>query len=425
MNSIKIFLSSKPVNELWGKNKLLSYSDDSITIHYDEKNKYESVQKAGRKIEEQKLFNLSLEGSEWNDKTCFFFWLGFRHPKTYSKADINWPKYINVEEFTRKTSIIDWVRNVTNQPADVVTPINLSEQAIALIKQHTSKIKHHSIIGDELKKQNINGIYTVGKGSNNPAVLTEIDFNPTDDDNAPVSFCLVGKGITFDSGGYSLKPSQFMETMRCDMGGAAILSGALALAISKGLNKRVKLFLCCAENLVSDRSYKLGDIIHYRNDVSVEISNTDAEGRLVLADGLISAKEYNPDYLIDCATLTGAAKIAVGNEYHAVYSFDDDLCEKLFSTAQLKDERFWRLPLEEFHRSQISSSFADINNIGRPDTAGGSTAAAFLSYFISDYQKNWLHVDCSGVFRKSSSALWSPGATAIGVETIAELLLSL
>lgn len=144
--------------------------------------------------------------------------------------------------------------------------------------------------------------------------------------------------------------------MRTDMGGAALLTGALGFAIARGLNQRVKLYLCCAENLVSNNAFKLGDIITYKNGVSAEVLNTDAEGRLVLADGLIEADNQNPGFIIDCATLTGAAKVAVGNDYHSVLSMDDELVKNLFQSAQAENEPFWRLPFEDFHRSQINSS---------------------------------------------------------------------
>ena len=164
--------------------------------------------------------------------------------------------------------------------------------------------------------------------------MLQLDFNPTNDPNAPVLACLVGKGITFDSGGYSIKPSDGMSTMRTDMGGAALLTGALGFAIAHGLNQRVKLYLCCAENLVSGNAFKLGDIITYKNGVTAEILNTDAEGRLVLADGLIEADSQNPQFIVDCATLTGAAKVAVGNDYHSVLSMDDALVNSLFQAAK-------------------------------------------------------------------------------------------
>ena len=153
--------------------------------------------------------------------------------------------------------------------------------------------------------------------------------------------------------------------------------------------------------MVSGNAFKLGDIIRYRNGKSVEIMNTDAEGRLVLADGLIDASKEKPTLLIDAATLTGAAKTAVGNDYHSVLSFDDKLVAELMSASDEEFELFWRLPLAEFHRQQLPSGFADLNNIAAPShTAGASTAAAFLSHFVENYRQNWVHIDCSATYRK-------------------------
>ena len=152
--------------------------------------------------------------------------------------------------------------------------------------------------------------------------------------------------------------------------------------------------------------------------------NTDAEGRLVLADGLIDASQQQPQLLIDAATLTGAAKTALGNDYHALFTFDDALAQQLLSSAESENEAFWRLPLAEFHRSHLSSNFADLNNIaGAAHTAGASTAAAFLSHFVSNYQQGWLHIDCSATYRKGAVEQGSAGATGLGVRTIANLLL--
>ncbi len=260
---------------------------------------------------------------------------------------------------------------------------------------------------------------------NRSPVLLALDFNPTGNPDAPVFACLVGKGITFDSGGYSLKQSAFMDSMKSDMGGAATITGALALAVARGLQQRVKLYLCCADNMVSGNAFKLGDIIRYRNGKTVEVMNTDAEGRLVLADGLIDASAQNPQLIIDCATLTGAAKTAVGNDYHALFSFDDALAQELLASADEEHEPFWRLPLAEFHRSQLPSNFAELNNVAGPAyTAGASTAAAFLSHFVQNYQQGWLHIDCSATYRKGAVDQWSAGATGLGVRTLANLLLS-
>jgi len=177
--------------------------------------------------------------------------------------------------------------------------------------------------------------------------------------------------------------------------------------------------------MISSHAFKLNDIITYKNGVTVEVLNTDAEGRLVLADGLIEADAQNPQFIIDAATLTGAAKRAVGNDYHSVLSMDEQLVADLLQQAEQTQELFWRLPFASFHRPLVTSAFADIGNSGYPDTSpGASTATAFLSYFVKNYQQHWLHLDCSATYRKSSNELWATGATGIGVQTLANLLLT-
>ena len=164
-------------------------------------------------------------------------------------------------------------------------------------------------------------------------------------------------------------------------------------------------------------------VYQVRNGKKVEVMNTDAEGRLVLADGLIDASAQKPEMIIDAATLTGAAKTALGNDYHALFSFDDALAGRLLASASQENEPFWRLPLAEFHRSQLPSNFAELNNTGSAAyPAGASTAAGFLSHFVENYQQGWLHIDCSATYRKAPVEQWSAGATGLGVRTIANLL---
>ena len=422
MSMLSIFLSNEPAQAQWGKDALLSFSDDAITIHYKSEHRLGAIQRAGRKLDNQGIKAVKLTGEGWDLEASWHFWLGYRNAKKNNK--VTWAKLNSKEktELKYRLDIIDWCRDIVNQQAETLSPLELATQSAKLISAYSSDVTYKIISGEALKEQDYMGIYTVGKGSDRPAALLELDYNPSKDPNAPIIACLVGKGITFDSGGYSLKPSSFMESMRADMGGAALVSGALALAIARGVQHRIKLYLCCADNLVSGNAFKLGDIIHYRNGKTVEVDNTDAEGRLVLADGLICADNDKPHYIIDCATLTGAAKIAVGNDYQSLLSFDDSFANRLIESATTEHEAFWRLPLAEFHRSQFPSSFADMANSGLPNTAGASTAAAFLSHFIKNYKQNWLHIDCSATFRKSATSLWATGATGVGVRAIAHLL---
>ncbi|MDY2795790.1 MAG: aminopeptidase PepB [[Pasteurella] aerogenes] len=415
----------------WGKNALLSFSNDQAWLHINTKNDRTLIQKGARKLRGQGIKEVELIGNDWDLENCWAFYQGFYTAKQDYTLEFPHLDDEPQAELLARIQCGDFVREIINLPASVVTPEGLAQRAAEFICEQVAEYAEQSAVnfevisGEALEKQGYHGIWQVGKGSQNAPALLKLDYNPTSNPNAPVLACLVGKGITFDSGGYSLKPSEAMSSMRTDMGGAALLTGALGMAIAGGLNQRVKLYLCCAENMVSGGALKLGDIIRYRNGVTAEVLNTDAEGRLVLADGLIEAGEQNPQLIIDCATLTGAAKIAVGNDYHSVLSLDDQLVADLFAAAKTCGEPFWRLPFEEFHREQISSSFADIANIGSvPVGAGASTATAFLSYFVKNYQQNWLHIDCSATYRKSASDLWATGATGIGLQTLANLLLN-
>lgn len=428
MTTMQIYLSTQPAAEVWGKNAILSVSDQGMTVH-GEKNALATIQKAARKIKNQGILNVSLAGDGWGLEECWAFHQGFVSVK--NAGSIAFPALENQAEFDARLACSTFTRELINEPSETLTPEALAHKAAEFIVHQADKfagkgkVSFEIVTREALKERGYSGIWAVGKGSANLPAMLQLDFNPTGNPDAPVLACLVGKGITFDTGGYSLKPSEGMSTMRTDMGGAALVTGALGMAIARGLKQRVKLYLCCAENMVSSRAFKLGDIITYRNGVTAEVLNTDAEGRLVLADGLIEADKQNPQFIIDCATLTGAAKIAVGNDYHSILSMDDNLVADLVAAAKAENEPFWRLPFEELHRSQIISPFADIANTSTvPVAAGASTATAFLSYFLKNYQQNWLHIDCSATFRKTASDLWAVGATGIGIKTLANLLTS-
>nr|WP_314265540.1 aminopeptidase PepB [uncultured Moellerella sp.] len=422
-----VMISTGSADARWGEGALLSADENGMTIHLKHLGKLCAVQSAGRKLDGQGIRSVALVGEHWDLEKSWAFWQGFRAPK--GARTIEWPTLSEEEraELENRIRTIDWVRDVINAPAEELGPEQLAKRTIDLfcgLGLDNKNISYRILKGDDLAEQKYMGIHTVGRGSSRQPALLTLDYNPTGDAAAPVFACLVGKGITFDTGGYSLKPSSSMNSMKSDMGGAATLAGALAFAISRGLEKRVKLYLCLADNMVSSNAFKLGDIIRYRNGKSVEIMNTDAEGRLVLADGLIDASAEKPTLIIDAATLTGAAKTAVGNDYHSALSFDDKLVAELMASSEEEFELFWRLPLAEFHRQQLPSGFADLNNIAAPShTAGASTAAAFLSHFVENYRQNWLHLDLSAAYRKSPMSLWAEGATGIGVRTIANLLL--
>jgi PepB aminopeptidase len=319
-----------------------------------------------------------------------------------------------------------WARDVINQTPAQLYPAKLAELASEfLLKKAPTSIAVKTISGEQLVELGFHGIYNVGKGSQHQPCLLELDYNPSKEADAPVFAALVGKGITFDSGGYSIKSNAGMFDMKGDMGGAAVVTAALALAIEQGLTKRVKLYLCCAENMISGNAYKLGDIITYKNGVTVEIANTDAEGRLVLADGLIAASEQQPSIIINAATLTGAAVTATGGDFTALFSMDQALIEQAKAAAEQVQEPVWQLPLALWHQDKCPSAFADTAN-SRPIPGGGaggaSNAAGFLSRFVKNEGKGWLHLDLAADYNGSANALWAAGATGQGIAMIAALL---
>ncbi|TCW49753.1 aminopeptidase B [Phytobacter diazotrophicus] len=422
--AMKITLTTQGADARWGEKALYSINNDGITLHLTGKDDTGLIQRAARKIDGMGIKHVALSGEGWNADRSWAFWAGYKGPK--GTRNVEWPTLSESDqkELDSRLKTIDWVRDIINAPAEDLGPEQLAQRAVDLLNDVGGEAVSYRIVkGEDLREKGYMGIHTVGRGSERPPVLLSLDYNPTGDVEAPIYACLVGKGITFDSGGYSIKQTAFMDSMKSDMGGAALVTGALAFAITRGLKKRVKLYLCCADNMVSGNAFKLGDIIRYRNGKTVEVMNTDAEGRLVLADGLINASAQKPQFIIDAATLTGAAKTALGNDYHALFSFDDKLANRLLTSAAAENEPFWRLPLAEFHRNQLPSNFAELNNTaGAAFPAGASTAAGFLSHFVENYQQGWLHIDCSATYRKAAVEQWAAGATGLGVRAIANLL---
>lgn len=423
---MSVFISQDSAQPQWGDKAILSFNEDGATVHLANETDYLTVQRAARKLDSQGIKSVFLSGEGWDLESVWAFQQGYRDSK--KKNCLEWValEADAQQELEARIMSTDWARDIINKTAEEVAPRQLATMAAEFIRSvaPSGTVKAKVVKDKDLLTEGWEGIYAVGRGSERTSAMLQLDFNPTGDENAPVYACLVGKGITFDSGGYSIKASGFMNSMKADMGGAGTITAGLGLAILRGLNKRVKLILCCAENMISGRALKLGDIITYKNGKTVEIMNTDAEGRLVLADGLLYACEHNPELIIDCATLTGAAKNALGNDYHALMSFDDELSRSALEAAKQENEGLWPLPLADFHRGMLPSNFADLSNISNGDyVPGASTAAAFLSYFIDDYKKGWLHFDCAATYRKTPNDKWSAGATGHGVRTLARVLL--
>ncbi|MEZ6966201.1 MULTISPECIES: aminopeptidase PepB [Aeromonas] len=411
----------------WGEGALLSHRADGMVIHLVSTSPLLDIQQAARRLCQQGIQKVTLAG-HWEREQQWAFAQGLQTPKAEVQLQWAMSSEEDREELEARWLCGRWVREMTNATPEQLGPLELAVEAAAFITELApDKVSHRILKGAALQQAGWVGLYQVGRGSEREPVLLELDFNPSRDPKAPVAAALVGKGITFDSGGYSMKSSEGMLTMKCDMGGAAIVTGALALAMLRGLDKRVKLILCCAENLVSGHAYKLGDILTYKNGTTVEIVNTDAEGRLVLADGLQLASESGAPLIIDAATLTGAAVMALGGRYNALFGLDKSLVSRAMAYAEAEQEPAWPLPLEPWHRQQCPSHYADTAN-SRPVKGGGpggaSNAAGFLSRFVANEGTGWLHIDLAACFSDNGDALWAPGANTLGMRTIAHTLLA-
>ncbi|WAG14076.1 aminopeptidase PepB [Aeromonas hydrophila] len=424
---MNVWLSREFAAPEWGEGALLSHRADGMVIHLVTASPLLDIQQAARRLCSQGIQQVVLAG-HWEREQQWAFAQGLQTPKV--EVELQWATSSEEdrEELEARWLCGRWVREMTNATPEQLGPLELAVEAAAFITELApDRISHRILKGEALQQAGWVGLYQVGRGSEREPVMLELDFNPSKDPKAPVAAALVGKGITFDSGGYSMKTSQGMLTMKHDMGGAAIVTGALALAILRGLDKRVKLILCCAENLVSGHAYKLGDILTYKNGTTVEIVNTDAEGRLVLADGLQLAGDSGAPLVIDAATLTGAAVMALGGRYNALFGLDKGLVSRAMGYADAEQEPAWPLPLEPWHRQQCPSHYADTAN-SRPVSGGGpggaSNAAGFLSRFVANEGQGWLHVDLAACFSENGDNLWAPGANTLGMRTIAHTLLA-
>ncbi|MET1254515.1 aminopeptidase PepB [Aliikangiella maris] len=427
--TFQVLLSSSKLSSIWGEEGALSFHESGATIHIESLTDspviLEKIQKAARQIASMNVPRVSLVGN-WPLEAQWHFWQGAYSPKPGIIIDFAQLPADENQILNNRVTVLSWVRQLINQTPEELSPVELAVQSAEFIKQFSpNEVSYRIISGEELAENGYTGIFSVGRGSDRPPAMLQLEYTPAGWTEDHPAAALVGKGITFDSGGYSLKASTSMLHMKSDMGGAATVAGALALSIANGLHKKVNLYLCCAENLVSGHAYKLADILKYRNNVSVEIVNTDAEGRIVLADGLIDASNSGAPIIIDAATLTGAAVVAVGVDYNAIFSMDDELATQFSAVAEGENDLAWRLPLTMQHRNKCPSPFADTAN-SRPQPGGGtgaaSNAAGFLSRFVKNPETGWLHVDLAACYKDSPDSLWSAGATGRGVRSIAAFL---
>jgi len=311
-------------------------------------------------------------------------------------------------------------RDLVNAPAAEIYPETLAQAAVDLASSRMSV----EVWGEErIESGNMGGLTAVGQGSDRGPRFVHMVYEPPGNPTAEVA--IVGKGVTFDAGGLSIKPTSGMETMRCDMGGAAAVVGAMSGLEALGVRARVHGIFGAAENMLSGSSYKLGDILKIRNGKTVEVLNTDAEGRLVLADCLSYASELEGvTHIVDLATLTGAAVVALGEHYTAIYANDDAFGDTLRKAATEGGEAFWPMPLEPLYDELIKGNWGQIKNVG--GRMGGSiTAALFLQNFVGE-GKTWSHLDIAGpAFLSKPERHLDKGATGAGVPALLSWLGSL
>ena len=307
-------------------------------------------------------------------------------------------------------------RDLGNLPANVCTPAYLAEQAVALADEHASLAA--TVLDEQaMEELGMGALLAVARGSAQPPRLVALSHRGADPEQAPIA--LVGKGITFDTGGISIKPSQDMDEMKFDMCGAASVLGTLKTCALLRLPLNVVGVLAAAENMPGSRASRPGDIVTTLSGKTVEILNTDAEGRLVLCDALTWVqREHAPAEIVDIATLTGACIIALGHHPSGLLANDEALAERLLQAGETSGDRAWRLPLWDDYQEQLKSNFADVANIGgRP--AGTITAACFLWRFIED-ERPWAHLDIAGTAWKSGK---EKGATGRPVPLLTQYLL--
>jgi leucyl aminopeptidase len=310
----------------------------------------------------------------------------YRAPPKTPAASLAWPEGCDRPQVERAAAAITLARDLVNIPAGDMGPAELAAAAetVAARGGGTCRV----IAGDELLAQNWPLVHAVGRASARPPHLADIAWGPAE---AP-KVTLVGKGVCFDSGGLDIKTSANMALMKKDMGGAAIVLGLAQMIMQAGLRLRLRVLIPAVENAVSGSAFRPGDVIRSRKGTTVEIGNTDAEGRLILADALTEADNDHPDLLIDCATLTGAARVALGPDLPALYSDDDKLADDLLRLGKAVGDPLWRLPLHSGYRQMLDSKVADINNAGEGTFAGSITAALFLKEFVGR-TTGWAHLD--------------------------------
>lgn len=328
------------------------------------------------------------------------------------------------EEARRANVIAAWTnrcRDLVNAPPNVCTPTTLAEFA----EETAGRFEHlsFSALGpDEIREAGMGALTAVSQGSENPARLITLSYEPPSPARGDVVLGLIGKAITFDSGGLSLKPADRMDEMKTDMGGGGAVLAATGAIAELGLPVKVLTVVPSCENMPGGRSYRPGDIITALNGKTIEVTNTDAEGRLILADALTHARRSGATHMLDLATLTGAIVIAMGDYYAGLYSNDAAWTEEIQAAAETTGDHVWPMPLHDTYRRYIESPYADMKNSSEYRQGSPALAARFLQEFVGE--GTWAHLDIAGTAyleRTREDYYGAPGATGYGVRLLAEL----
>jgi leucyl aminopeptidase len=310
----------------------------------------------------------------------------YRRGGPQRSVQLKLPDGVDSSEVERLRSATSLARDLVNTPANDMSPEALAHTAVEVARRYGAR--HRVIIGDDLLKERLPAVHAVGRAAAVAPRLVDIEWG----DALRPKVTLVGKGVCFDTGGLDIKPGASMLLMKKDMGGAAV---ALALAqtiMDAKLPVRLRVILPMVENSISGNAFRPGDVLGTRKGLSVEVGNTDAEGRLILCDALALADEEQPDLLIDTATLTGAARVALGPELPALFTSEDALAEEVLRVAAAESDPMWRLPLWPGYDDELSSKIADLNNVSTSGFSGSIIAALFLRRFVSN-ARAWMHLD--------------------------------
>lgn len=313
----------------------------------------------------------------------------------------------------------NFARDLGDRPPNTLYPEQLAREAQRMCRQYP-KLSIKIIKKPELEKAGFGGLLAVGQGSKRPPVFIEITYRGGKAGAAPIA--LVGKGITFDSGGLSLKPGERMDEMRFDMCGAAAVLGIMQAAAATNLKQNLVAMISSAENMPGGNAYRPGDVVTTLSGKTIEVLNTDAEGRIILADALTMAVKRRPSCIIDFATLTGAVIIALGHIASGLMSNRDTLATSLIAAGQASGDKVWQLPLWDDYRDLISSDKADVANMAKERGAGTIAAAAFLEKFVNDIP--WAHLDIAGTAWGQTNPIYGKGVTGAGVRLVMTWLLN-